>query len=105
MNERVAYWRRRWLGADGKPQARLCFLEDPSACIVYDSRSGEEREREISPTAKRILDHLVRPARVADVKRALADLPDGEAERELAFLRQQGWLFEEDGRCLSLVVS
>ena len=46
-NERLEYWRRRWLGADGKPQARLCFLEDPSAWIVYDSHAGEEREREI----------------------------------------------------------
>ena len=105
LNERVAYWRRRWLGEDGKPQARLCFLDDPSVWIVYDSRSGKEREQEISPTAKRILDRLIRPARVEDVKADLADLPAGEADRELAFLRQQGWLFEEDGRYLSLVVT
>ena len=105
LNEKVEHWRRRWLGADGKPQARLCFLEDPSAWIVYDSRSGVEREQAISPAAKRILDRLVRPLRVEDISQAFADLPDGEAERELAFLRQQGWLFEEDGRCLSLVVA
>jgi ribosomal peptide maturation radical SAM protein 1 len=105
LNEQVARWRLRWLGADGKPQARLCFLEGTAAWVVYDSRSGEEREQEISPAAKRILDHLARPARAGDVIRALADLADGEAGRELAFLRQQGWLFEEEGRFLSLVVT
>ena len=104
LNERVADWRLRWLGGDGKPQARLCFLDDPSAWIVYDSRSGEEREQEISPAAKRILDHLAKPASAENVTRAMADLPPGEAERELEFLRQQGWLFEEEGRYLSLLV-
>lgn len=103
LNGLVAHWRERWLGADGKPQARLCFLDDPSASIVYDSRSGEEREQEISPAARRILDHLIRPARLQDVTRALPDLPPSDVERELGYMRQQGWLFEEDGRYLTLL--
>ena len=103
LNDKIAYWRKRWLGEDGRPQARLCFLEDASGRTIYDSRSGEETEHEISPIAKQVLDFLERPARVEHVVQALADVPRADVQREVETLDGMGLLFEEGDRYLGLV--
>ena len=103
LNERIAYWRRRWLGSDGRPQARLCFTEDAAGRTIYDSRSGDDAEQEISPAAKAVLEFLERPARIEQVARHLLDLPREDVEREIGTLDRLGLLFEEDGRYMSLV--
>ncbi len=102
LNERVAYWRRRWLGEDGRPQARLCFMEDGAGRLIYDSRSGEQREHEIGPVAKTVLDFLERPARVEHVAKTLG-LERDDVEEAIGELDGFGLLFEETGRYMSLV--
>jgi magnesium-protoporphyrin IX monomethyl ester (oxidative) cyclase len=102
LNKQVAAWRERWMGKDGRPQARLCFLEDEPT--VYDSRSGEEREYSLTEQTKRVLDLLVQPTTALQVTNAFADVSGFDAQREIAFLQERDLLFEENGRYLSLVV-
>jgi ribosomal peptide maturation radical SAM protein 1 len=104
LNEVVGQWRARWLGSDGLPQARLCLLEGEGPESVYDSRSGEELEQDLSVVAKQILVQLERPARVADVAQALVDVSADVLAREMAWLIERGWVFEEEGRYLNLVI-
>ncbi len=104
VNEAVSHWRDRWLGGDGKPQARLCFLEDEGGASVYDSRSGDEREHDLTPQAELMLRHLERPATIEDVAEALEEISGLDAAREIAYLNNRGLLFEENGRYMSLVL-
>lgn len=104
INELVDRWRDRWLGVDDRPQARLCFLEDESGVSVYDSRSGEECEHELTPFAARLLRELERPLSMENLARAMGDTPDKALTNEIADLCDLGLLFEENGRYMSLVV-
>lgn len=106
LNGGIEAWRARWLGRDGKPEARLTIVEDGRAGTVYDSRSGEVREHALDAATRRVLDWLEKPARAEDLRGALAEAgePEERATRILAFLQERGLLFEEDGRYLSLVV-
>ncbi len=99
LNDAVAAWTQRWLGADAKPQARLCFAGDDTGWAVYDSRDGEESETELSELEKRLLDYLDRPSTFVKLE---AEFGSG-VESTLATFRARGWLFEENGRALSLV--
>jgi ribosomal peptide maturation radical SAM protein 1 len=100
----VAHWRSRWKGSDGKPQARLCLVEeDAGTSYVYDSRSGEEIEHRLGPFALDVLAGLDRPRNLRDVRREVLGTTAGDVEETLADLRARGLLFEEDGRMLSLV--
>lgn len=104
VNEAVSLWRDRWLGRDGKPQARLCFLEDEQGRSVYDSRSGEEREYELSLQAASMLRLLEKPATIEGLAEALGDFSGLDAAREIAYLNSRGLVFEENGRYMSLVL-
>ncbi len=103
LNRAAAYWRARWLGSDGKPQARLCYFEGGAERCVYDSRSGEALEHTLTAGTVRVLGALEGPLRSQDLVRVLADLTLGEIEDGVAFLLERGLLFEENGRYLSLV--
>jgi len=104
LNEAVRQWRARWLGGDGQPQARLCLLEGAGPGRVYDSRAGQEVEHDLSGVAQRILEQLERPARVADLAEALGDVPGDLLQAEMEGLVERGWVFEEEGRYLNLVI-
>jgi len=99
LNAAVTRWTERWLGTDDHPQARLCFASDDVGWAVYDSRSGQETETEISETEKRILDALDRPGALPHLQTEFG----ADAEAAVNVFRERGWLFEEDGRFLSLV--
>jgi len=103
LNDKVIHWRMRWLGEDGRPQARLCFFEGTSRRRVYDSRAGQETEYDLSIIAGRILEALEQPAAMEDLVQRLCDVTGEEVEREMAFLLGCGLVFEEDGRYLGLV--
>lgn len=95
----VDQWTRHWLGRDANPQARLCFASDDDTWAVYDSRSGQELETEITATEKRLLEALNHPQTVAQLQHAFG----ADAAPILDTLRTRGWLFEEDDHFLSLV--
>jgi len=103
LSNAVVRWRERWLGNDGRPQARLCYFDDGSMRNVYDSRSGDEREHRLTEAGGRVLEVLAKPLRRQDVARVLTDLSADEVNAQVAFLLECGLLFEEKGRCLSLV--
>jgi len=105
LNGCVHDWRTRWLGGDSKPQARLCFIEEAGSYHVYDSRSGTEIEHPVSETARLILKELEKPTRPKELALALLNIPDEEMEQEMNLLMEQGLLFEENGRYLSLITT
>jgi len=87
LNAAVARWRTRWLN-----QARLCLVRDGDTTLVYDSRSGTSVQYPLDATMLAALKLLEQPRTAAEV---------GEP---LAFFRERGLVFEEDGRYLSLVI-
>jgi hypothetical protein len=104
LNEKVRFWRSRWLNNDNRKQSRLCLLKDHGETIVYDSRSGEETEYPLSANAETVLRVLEEPLTVEDSTRALADVPGMDAAGEIGFLNERGLLFEDDNRYLNLVI-
>ena len=80
------------------------MLEGAVPGCVYDSRTGAEVEYKLSAVAQRMLEVLERPAGMADLARALGDVPGDELGHELELLLNRGLLFEEHGRYLNLVV-
>ncbi len=105
LNAAIARWRTRWLNEDHRLEARLCLVREGSQVLVYDSRSGAARQHALSPRTQAVLAALDRPRTAAELAAGVPDLSVPEAERELAFLRERGLLFEEDGRYLSLVIT
>lgn len=99
LNAGVKQWTTRWLGSDNKPQARLCFASDGTSWAVYDSRSGQETETEITKTEKSILDTLNRPR----TKESLTDTHGPDSAAILKKLQKQNWLFKENNLYLSLI--
>jgi len=88
LNDAVARWRERWLS-----ESRLCLVREGGAAFVYDSRDGKPVQHALDATTLAALELLEQPRPAAEV---------GEA---LAFFRKHGLVFEEDGRCLSLVIT
>lgn len=99
LNDSVEQWTRRWMGTDNKPQAQLRFLAHSGGLAVYDSRTGEEIETDISETERSILDALNHPLTVPELQTESG----ADSHATLALFRERGWLFEENGRFLSLV--
>ncbi|GAB6041504.1 RiPP maturation radical SAM C-methyltransferase [Endothiovibrio diazotrophicus] len=92
--EAVARWRERWESAGGAPRLRL--VEDDMGWLVEDSRSGHRLEHELEEEDVALLRELEEPCSVNTI---------AEEKREsLAYLRDQGLLFEEGSRVMSLVM-
>lgn len=89
-------WRELWAGIHP-----VLFLKEVDGTnFIYDSRSGEKIEYQISDTAKRLLDTLAQPKKYTD----LVTQEGAQLESEFAFLRDQGLLFQEGERSMSLVL-
>ncbi len=99
LNASITQWTTRWLGADDKPQARLCFASDDTSWAVYDSREGQELETEITTTEKSLLDALNRPNTNESLESSLGH----SITTSLETFQKRGWLFEENGIFLSLI--
>lgn len=99
LNAAIGKWTARWLAQDGEPQARLCFSTDDTSWAVYDSRSGQEIETDLSDTEKCMLDALDEPCAVAMLRKTFGI----GAEDMLHRFQERGWLFEDRGRFISLV--
>jgi magnesium-protoporphyrin IX monomethyl ester (oxidative) cyclase len=87
LNEAVARWRERWLSG-----ARLCLARDGDTAFVFDSRGGKPLQHALDAATLDALELLEQPR------------PASEVGGSLAFLRERGLVFEEGGRCLSLVI-
>jgi len=102
LNALIRCWRQQWDGMDGKPLPQLCLTEADQTFQVYDTRSGEALWSALTPLAHRLLDFLETPATVSEMMAHCS--ADAEQILEpLHLFRAHGWVFEEDGKSMSLV--
>lgn len=101
LNELVADWNSRWKPEDNRCHPELYFTQPD---LIYDSRSGEAVEHEITATSRRILDALNKPQTLSALAARLSQLPEFDARGELALLQEKGLVFHEEERYLSLVL-
>jgi len=104
LNGKIATWRTRWANSDGKAESQLCLRQHGAIWTIYDSRSGEAVEYEVSDMAREVMNYLVRPASAADIAGKFAGIPGFDAAWQLEWMKERGLLFEENGRFVSLVV-
>jgi ribosomal peptide maturation radical SAM protein 1 len=97
----VTQWQRRWATAKQTTPPRLYFKDEG---VVYDSRSGAVVEHQVGKSGKAILDVLSRPVWREELPRLVAANDWDFAER-LSFLEENGLVFAEGDRLLSLVLS
>ncbi len=96
VRARVTEWQQRW-NANNGVRPRLHFT---SSHTIFDSRSGIAMEHSVSETAKALLDHLAKPARIE----SLVEMFGPAAVREIESLQSKGVLFQEGDRLMSLVL-
>ncbi|HVR06684.1 MAG TPA: RiPP maturation radical SAM C-methyltransferase, partial [Thermoanaerobaculia bacterium] len=104
LRERIAHWQVRYQQRDRRVKPELTIKERRGAKVVYDSRSGSVVEHQLSPTAWKILALLDNQQRIAHLIEKLDGVPEREVTADVAFLKQRGLIFEEDGIFLSLVL-
>src|SRR5205085_4634892 len=100
LRERVAVWQLRWNQHDQRLKPELMVKERHGSRLIYDSRSGSAVEHKPSATGWTVLEALSdqhRPARLAEK----LGLTETEVASEVAYLKQRGLVFEEDGVLLS----
>ena len=102
LNGAIRHWRTRWFNTDGQEESRLCFAGEAGAPAIYDSRGGTGVTYRISGLCGDLLDALETPTRPVALQTRFGEGP--ALDRELAFLRAKGFVFEEDGRLSSLVI-
>lgn len=102
LSRLVAEWRAAW---DGETEAELRLVaEDDGRLAVRDSRSGVLRVHPVDAATGRLLRRLSSPAKPEQLARDWREGPDDLRER-LAALTEQRFLFSENGRVLSLVLT
>jgi radical SAM superfamily enzyme YgiQ (UPF0313 family) len=105
VREQVMSWLARWDGSrDDLPHPYLYLEERNGAHIAYDTRSGAVIEHPISAIGKHVLDQLAKPSTVERLIANSAAIAQNELEREVAFLKERGLLFQEDDTFMSLVL-
>jgi magnesium-protoporphyrin IX monomethyl ester (oxidative) cyclase len=102
LNALIRSWRQQWEGLEGKLLPQLCLTEADQAFQVYDTRSGEALWTDLTSFAHRLLAFLETPATVAEMMAHCAVAEEGVLE-QLHLFRSRGWVFEEDGKSMSLV--
>jgi radical SAM superfamily enzyme YgiQ (UPF0313 family) len=97
-------WRLRYQGGNSALPGRLYFKESEGQTVVYDSRSGQAVEHEISEAGLEVLRACNKANRIAQLQAQLGHLPNFDAVKEVAYLQERGLLFQEHERLLSLVL-
>lgn len=105
MRTRVEYWKSRWSPDSKQVKPKLYMKGGPDSTVVYDSRSMKVIEHQVGPIGKRVLECLSTPKGTGGVAEALKDIPNVDAEREIALLQYRGLVFQEGPRFLSLVLA
>ncbi|MFI2763477.1 RiPP maturation radical SAM C-methyltransferase [Streptomyces echinatus] len=102
LSRLVAEWRAAW---DGERGAELRLVaDDDGGLAVRDSRSGVLRVHPVDAATGRLLRRLSSPAKPDQLARDWPEGPDDLSER-LADLAGHRFLFTENGRVLSLVLT
>ena len=90
----------KWFQSD---RPKLMFKQHGNDTLIYDSRSGEVVEYQISDRSKQLLDYLNQPLKKADLAAKFQHVAL-DIEQEIAYLQDRGLLFQEDERFMSLVL-
>jgi len=104
VKEKTTAWRLRYGGANSALPARLYFKESQGQTVVYDSRTGQAIEHQISDAGLAVLRSCNKAKRIAQLNAELGHLPNFDAVKEVAYLQERGLLFQEHERLLSLVL-
>ncbi len=98
-----AVWKELWPEGQSK-YPELYLKQDGHTTLIHDSRSGEVVEYPISDMARQVLELLSKRQRVGKLTEKLGHLPDFDAAREIALLKEKGLLFHERESYMSLVL-
>jgi ribosomal peptide maturation radical SAM protein 1 len=105
IKEQHKPWWDRWQGNNQSIHPALFFKKKGTATVVYDSRSDEVIEHEISDHGLQLLQQIdVTPSRLATIASKLSSLSGFDPEKEMATLEKLGLVFQERDRFLSLVL-
>ena len=104
IREKVNLWLSRWNVQSQELRPGLYLSENGGPAVIHDSRSGQPAEHEINEVTKQVLGLLNKPGRISDLASALGHIPDFEPSKEIAYLQEKGWVFQEHDRYLSLVL-
>lgn len=96
---RINEWLARW--EEGVLPPRLYFKNNSTT--IFDSRSGVVVEHSVGENGKALLEFLTKPTRLADIAKAFAE-KEVDVGKEIEFLTQNGLVFRETDRLLSLVL-
>lgn len=99
----VGVWRERWESGPGN-RPRLILGRDGHSAFIYDSRTGSAESYRISAAAESLLKAMADEPLPERESAAVGGTGGKAAEGELAFLKEKGLLFEEDGRYMSLAI-
>lgn len=103
LESAVDLWSDRWYTKDNLVAPQLYFLNGNENNVVYDSRSGVINKYELTSTAKKILDQLIKPVHKLNLFTLLPEVNEQEMETELESLIDNKLIFQEGQRMMSLV--
>ncbi len=103
IREQVEKWTSLWGGEGSTFQPKLYFCDNGQSTVVFDSRTGKTIEHEVGSTGRQVLECLSKAYALSTVAKELSHIPDFNPEKEIYLLQEQGLVFEEDRRYLSLV--
>ncbi len=105
LSRLVAEWRAAWYGESEVPRRELRLVTtDDGGLAVRDSRSGALQTHPVDAATARLLRRLSSPAKPDQLARDWPEGPD-DLRRRLDRLTEQRFLFKENGRVLSLVLT
>jgi len=107
VQEKVRAWQHFWHEDNPARQPHLYMHEKNGETWIYDSRfahAGDIREYPITPAVKHLLAYLDDTRRLSSLANAIEPCDGLDLERYLAWVKERGLLFEEDGKALSLVL-
>lgn len=102
MAEKHRSWRDRW---DGRGEVPTLHFEAAGSRLVRDTRSGSPMTIDVGDVGRRLLDVLADSRKMEEVAAGLPDLSGSAIDRELGVLEEQGLVFRDEGRLVSLVLS
>jgi hypothetical protein len=103
IKEKFEPWNALWHKASPDRPA-LYFKQKGDPTIIFDSRSGTAKEYSVGAVGAQLLELMTRPRRQAELSTELAQVPQLDLEKEMAWLHERGLLFQEGDRLISLVL-
>ncbi len=101
LQKAVSEWNRLW---NREVQPYLYMDDSGGQNYVFDSRSGEEERVNVTLLSAGLLAALSRRKSESELFSSYEGVSQSEISDELGFLREKGFLFEENGRMMSLVM-